>query len=314
MFGLEALDVLIGLVAVYLAFGVACTAVVEAFSAWFSVRAGNLETALKELFKGDLDPNTPFVKAFYRHPLVQSLSKGDNCPSYIAPEIVGQVVQSLVVAKGAGKALKDAVDTLPDTPEVNRVKGLLAALAERAGNDVKAFREEVEKQFNDAMVRAAGWFKRYTQVVALIASALIVTLGNVDTIDIVRSLASSPEDRARMIDTLAQRLTQAEEAKRERATSLDKDALAQATEGSKKVRDAYERAVDDVGTAGIQLGWKNLPEERSVGWYLSKMIGLLVSIFAVSLGAPFWFDLLQRFMQVRAAGQSPRRAKEQGTV
>jgi hypothetical protein len=33
--------------------------------------------------------------------------------------------------------------------------------------------------------------------------------------------------------------------------------------------------------------------------------GLLVSIFAVSLGAPFWLDVLQRFMRVRAAGKAP---------
>jgi hypothetical protein len=35
-----------------------------------------------------------------------------------------------------------------------------------------------------------------------------------------------------------------------------------------------------------------------------------VSIFAVSLGAPFWFDVLQRFMRVRAAGAAPGQRKD----
>ena len=41
-------------------------------------------------------------------------------------------------------------------------------------------------------------------------------------------------------------------------------------------------------------------------------IGLVTSmamVLAVSLGAPFWFAVLQGFMQVRAAGVSPREKK-----
>jgi hypothetical protein len=96
MFGLEALDVLIGLVTVYLVFGLACTAIVEAVAAWLSVRSSNLEAALNEFFAGDLKLAQTFVKAFYDHPLVQALSKGkDGRPSYIPPETVGRVVEAL---------------------------------------------------------------------------------------------------------------------------------------------------------------------------------------------------------------------------
>jgi hypothetical protein len=53
VFGLAALDVLIGLVTVYLVFALACTAIVEAISAWTSVRSKNLEAALKEFLAGN---------------------------------------------------------------------------------------------------------------------------------------------------------------------------------------------------------------------------------------------------------------------
>jgi len=33
--------------------------------------------------------------------------------------------------------------------------------------------------------------------------------------------------------------------------------------------------------------------------------GILISAFAASLGAPFWFDLLQRFMNVRRVVKPP---------
>jgi len=57
------------------------------------------------------------------------------------------------------------------------------------------------------------------------------------------------------------------------------------------------------------MGWTGWPSGAN-GW-LSKVAGLLVSIFAVSLGAPFWFDVLQRFMQVRAAGAKEDNKKDE---
>jgi hypothetical protein len=307
MFGLEALDVMIGLVAVYLAFGIACTAIVEAITAWFGIRSRNLEAALKEYFSGNLNQGETFVKAFYAHPLVQALSKGTNGrPSYVPREIVGQVVESLITSKGAGKSLEDAVGSLPDTPDTNRIKGVLTAFVTRAADDAAAFRKQVETHFDDAMDRASGWFKRYTQTVALIASAVLVIGANVDTVEICKSLASGPEARAKIIGIAGEQVKNAKaiEDETKAAAGLDKDALIGAVEHSKRARDAYERTMSEMGFAGLQLGWKEAPWDKGFWWHLTKGVGLLVSIFAVSLGAPFWFDVLQRFMQVRAAGKT----------
>jgi hypothetical protein len=40
------------------------------------------------------------------------------------------------------------------------------------------------------------------------------------------------------------------------------------------------------------------------GWRL-KLLGLLITIAAISQGAPFWFDLLNRVTNLRAAGRPP---------
>jgi hypothetical protein len=45
------------------------------------------------------------------------------------------------------------------------------------------------------------------------------------------------------------------------------------------------------------------------GWRL-KLLGLLISIAAISQGAPFWFDLLNRVTNLRAAGRPPQQKKE----
>jgi hypothetical protein len=36
-----------------------------------------------------------------------------------------------------------------------------------------------------------------------------------------------------------------------------------------------------------------------------KILGLLVTVLAISLGAPFWFDLLNRLVNLRSTGKPP---------
>jgi hypothetical protein len=310
MFGLEALDVLIGLATVYLAFGVACTAAVEAVSAWLKVRSTNLEAALEEFLAGDCKQNQetePFVKAFYDHPLVQALTKDKNGrPSYIPPEIVGQVVEAVVTANGTVTSLVDAVDNLPD----GRIKSLLKIFITQAGGNAAAFRKAVEDHFNAAMDRASGCFKRHTQKWALIISAAFVIGANADTVALTNSLASDPAARARMVEVAQLHLTAVtisakttEDLMRAGQTEGDLT-VEQAKKQVAMARTALDRAVSDLESTGIQIGWQDLPSTFSE--WLTKFFGLLVSIFAVSLGAPFWFDVLQGFMRVRTTGVAPR--------
>lgn len=302
MFGLEALDVLIGLATVYLAFGVACTAVVEAVSAWSNVRSNTLEAALKEFFAGNYKQTEPFIVAFYNHPLVQALTKNQHrWPSYIPPQIVGQVVEALVTANGTVTSLVEAVKSLPD----GRIKSLLEIFVAQADGDATKFRKVVEDYFNAAMDRASGYFKRYTQYVALIISAMLVIGANVDTVTIANSLAADPAARAKMVEVAQQHLTAAQLTENlvKAGQTTGNITIDQATRQVATARAALGQAVSDMNSAGLQIGWRGLP--ATFGEFLTKIAGLLVSIFAVSLGAPFWFDVLQRFMRVRATGVAP---------
>lgn len=44
---------------------------------------------------------------------------------------------------------------------------------------------------------------------------------------------------------------------------------------------------------------------------LNSLIGFLITALAISLGAPFWFDLLNRFVNLRVTGTKPENTKEQ---
>ena len=55
------------------------------------------------------------------------------------------------------------------------------------------------------------------------------------------------------------------------------------------------------------LGWNGFGKDaRSRGWGIVFMIlGWVFVAGAALFGAPFWFDVLQRFVQLRGTGPSP---------
>ena len=61
-----------------------------------------------------------------------------------------------------------------------------------------------------------------------------------------------------------------------------------------------------VAEAGKSQWWYGvtLPPTRP-GAFFGKLLGLLLTAIAISLGAPFWFDLLNKVISIRAAGRSP---------
>jgi hypothetical protein len=55
------------------------------------------------------------------------------------------------------------------------------------------------------------------------------------------------------------------------------------------------------------IGWakegtRALPESREWLW---KVLGILISSVAVAMGAPFWFDLLNKVVNLRLTGSPP---------
>lgn len=311
MFGLDMLDVMIGLLTVYLSFGIACTAFVEVISSIAKLRSKNLRNGFSEFFKGAIGKENgvekSFVDAFYAHPIVMTFSKGDKGrPSYIPTEIVGRVVASLLNDCDNADSLKQTLEALPGSkPGDNRIKDLLLEFYAQAKGDVIKFRNEVEAHFDLSMERVAGWFKRKTQYMAICVSIVLVIFANVDSLDIARSLASNPEARAVLVQSAEKLLSQqkAIEAQLGNTGKPEDSSLDAVKKKTEKAQAAYDNAVSKLEQTGLNLGWEKNSESQ-INW-LSKIVGLLVSALAVSLGAPFWFQILQRFMQIRGAGATP---------
>jgi hypothetical protein len=79
---------------------------------------------------------------------------------------------------------------------------------------------------------------------------------------------------------------------------------AECTQGEGETRaDAAAKCVDEVNQFGLPLGWSHATSPHNVLWDgFGKGLGLLVTAFALTLGAPFWFDLLGTISRLRASG------------
>jgi hypothetical protein len=157
----------------------------------------------------------------------------------------------------------------------------------------------IEQWFNDAMDRCGGWYKRWTQKV-LLGIAIVVVLGaNVDTLMLAKRFMRDNALRASIV-------TAAEKTIQENTTNPTNNS------------EARQKLLVEAGELNLPIGWvadasdpykTNQIPQGTVGW-LMKILGLLISIFAISLGAPFWFDILSKIVNLRGAGTPPGETKK----
>ncbi len=74
--------------------------------------------------------------------------------------------------------------------------------------------------------------------------------------------------------------------------------------------------LNEIDELRLPLGWEAWLEPENYSSYdantwLLKVMGLLLTIVAVSLGAPFWFDVLNRLVNLRMSGAKPKPAESE---
>ena len=154
-------------------------------------------------------------------------------------------------------------------------------------------RTSVERWFDDSMERVAGWYRRKAQLIVLALALAVCLAMNVDTFVIANTLSRDA--------TLRDSIVAAAEARAAAGGDSELSELTSELEG-----------------LAVPVGW-NLDGEDAdprdspgslLGWVV-KLFGLLFTAFAVALGAPFWFDLLNRFVNLRGGGGRPARTSEE---
>lgn len=81
-----------------------------------------------------------------------------------------------------------------------------------------------------------------------------------------------------------------------------------------------KKNLDEIKKLGLPIGWtrevSDPPDPRQLygvsplGW-LSRIVGWMITALALSLGAPFWFDLLNKFIVIRSTVKPKEKSPEE---
>jgi hypothetical protein len=278
---------------------------------------------LKELLQ---DPQgTGLVQQFFDHPIIYSLYAGDyspesggkgflafcnrnlafwrwrNLPSYIPSRNFALALMDMA-ARGpkldAGTSpdatapvTVDSIRTNLGTIENPAVQRALLIALDRAEGDLEKAQANLEAWFDSAMDRVSGWYKRSTQWF-LIGIGLLLAIGlNINTLKIADTLYHDKTARDLIVESAG-------------STVAD---------GKQKPLD-YDGASAKLNELNLPIGWPqswNEIKKEVQGNWPSDFAGWLLTAFAVSMGAPFWFDSLNKLIVVRSTVKPHQKSPEE---
>ncbi|MFO0889882.1 MAG: hypothetical protein U0790_12165 [Isosphaeraceae bacterium] len=247
-------------------------------------------------------------------------------------ESLAQSGSGLVTLRG----IRAAVEDLPES----QIKTTLRTLMNEQGEDLEKVRQNTERWFNDTMDRVSVWYKRNTQIVIFVIALGLSFSMNADTLVIGNRLAQDPA--LRMLAATAARdviggtpgdasrtgpggATSGPGAATGRPTTVGgsqpppdgSPAGSQPRQFTEEERRRIEGALDQLR---LPIGWDRREVDRLVasfglgreaGWTdaMSKLAGLLITTLALTMGAPFWYDVLSKFVSIQVGGERPERGR-----
>jgi hypothetical protein len=351
MFGSDVLDVVIGIVFVYLTLSLICSAVQEMVASTLGLRARYLYRGILALL--DDEQGTGLVRDFYGHPLISGLFPGEyepgrtsNLPSYLPPLTFALALMDLAVPRGptgeGSGATGATVPTLDSGPSASitvggslrlsltrnsmpsKLKQALQILTDAANGDPAGTRANIEQWYNNAMERVSSAYKRRTQAIILAVGLVVAAAANADSIGIVTMLSTSKAVRDSLVAASSQIAATRESshgtgpltsgaatgASGSSGGNLDIPDTKGASQSpaSASLDQELDLNLSRIRNSGFPLGWarhaaagdfRALPTSQW-GW-VQKVVGILLTIAAISLGAPFWFDVLNKVTVIRSA-------------
>ena len=267
----------------------------------------------------DLLTTSPVTIALFNNPLIQSLqtrrtffTKRLRNPEYIPSRTFARALIDMLVPTKEDAPLPAievlnnvaaGVDALPS----GHLKRSLQALLLQCEQSLDKFVGSVENWYDDQMARGSGWYKRWSRVVLAVVGFIAAVLVNIDTIQVAHTLyVDAPLRQAVSASASAGTLCQGE------ATSTARSQCVQ-------------QQLRNLHATGLPLGYPSgcnplggdfkrcwsWSSTSPLNWYdgLLRVLGWLLTAFAVSFGAPFWFDALSKLGSLRGSGPKPAPAE-----
>ena len=340
MFGSRILEVAIGIIFVFLLVSMICSAIREGIESWVKARAAFLEQGIRELLHDR--HAVGIARSLYTHPLIYGLyaaeyhprsatrklnafTPGRDLPSYIPSRSFALALLD-IAARGTGM---HGTASSPAAPELSLalarvnvlnlengpVQRVVLGAIDLAHGDMELAIANIAAWYDSAMDRVSGAYKRATQKLLLGIGMTVAVVLNVNILAIAHHLFRDDVERATLVA---------------HAESVARDTSF--LEGNAQLQ--YARARATLDSLRLPIGWDDMQltvpwdtrivrdasgAERSVtelrlwAYVFEPLVGWTLAALAAMLGAPFWFDLLNKVMVVRSTVKPHEKSPEESS-
>ncbi|RFM27239.1 hypothetical protein [Deminuibacter soli] len=383
MFNYSVINVITGLVFIFLLYSLFVTALQEGLAGLFQRRSRVLYKGIRSMLS-NTQPKGRFAQLreylvcritdlytwllgwfvkraprtlygrFYAHPIIKNY--GENAlfskPSYLSAKNFSTVLIDTLknldpeneLKKADFMMVQNAINTYSKAPaaqpgtqpqqpviDADTFKILNYHLNESEGS-LDLFAQHLEQWFNDSMDRVSGWYKRTTHFWLFGIGLLLAITLNIDSISISTCLSKN-KDKSDQLAAIGAAAATNPSYNPANDSSLASQAFTQLNADRDSITTLLGLGWKDYGktdTTFIRLLQKrhlaflqqvpltnNIPDSifNQHGFYIkssyiashitwTSFFGFFITAIAISLGAPFWFDLLNKFVNLRSSGKA----------
>lgn len=291
---LAILSIIIGLVFVLLLFSMLTSAVVEVFHAAFSSRGKHLQETLEIMLGKSV------CDQFYKHSYFRQLSSatkpksGSKLPVWLEKSTFSSVLADVLTPEGSNLSIPERIKMV-ENPDLRKV---LDFLWRQANGDVAVFQKKVEEWFDDVMARAKSWFADATKWRLFFIGLTLAGILNADTLQIYKSLSAN----AALRDELVEKAQSFADTRSSIPAGID---TSKTFDQAKTDFQATKQLYFETAQSPLGLGWGTASSVPTDLWaWLIKLAGWVLTGVAVTLGAPFWYDMLRKLLSIKGGTSS----------
>ena len=319
------LDTLIGFAVVMLGVSLLITIATQMISALFSHRGANLKWGLEKMLKNVATGPTAqlavqaktIAQEVLTHGLISdSIFSGSTwlanrlkLATAIHPDELIAILKDLATRKYAGTALALEIEAFVNAPNAvsdRRIKLLTGAVSlpaalgmagvepviESAVDSIRDSAGQLEAWFGATMDRVSQRFTTYMRIWTISFACAFALITGLNSVTLLKNLYTHGDFRQQMVGSATQVKDLAEKVLQDsKSTPTDEtpDSMKLRAKDAAAVKEILKKSSFDV----LEFRW-NKDEE-----VLTQLPGVLATAALLSLGAPFWFNLLKTLSNLR---------------
>ena len=288
----------------------------ELVSYWLRSRAYYLHKVLDEVLNDNKLNKINLTELIYNFPQVDftKITYKDN-PMYISSENFAKTLvhsfnnyfQQKNMILPAGSDTPVPILNLPEDPmqlfktavanlNPSDLKILLETFVKSSANNYEKLIKNVETWYNEYMDRVTGWFKVRSQKRMILLAIPMAIVLNLNFFEIGKKLFTDKASTAVLVNMAEQWKPAFTDTIRSKEQFIRADSLKRAI-------------MDSLQKANVPMGWTDENRSKFLNQSLEDKIftflGWLAMALTMVMGAPFWYDLLNKLVNMRKAGLKP---------